>query len=226
MSNSTPIFQLARILSSYDLEELGRQRKESVKNLIQFVRESDKNFDEAQYPIGRSEQFPIKINQTSFLEDPCRYCKETIRYNWAAMTNSWYQNHRSLSLNALKSGIELDKVERTFPPSGTPMNPANIRVQTQTMSCKVIFNLGPDYTPSGVRYMRMPYPQKYIPQTPPGYSAPGQYPNPAGIRPTMGKPAMPIVSKQILPQSAPVTPTSTSTKRKGRKKATKDSEEK
>ena len=129
MSAMSPVYQLARIIARKDTQELFRQYKATLSNLMQYPKAGEPTPDAKQYSTNRNDPLSRKPNPMTFLSEPFQFYQDSFSYNWIAMTIGWYQNHRSFALNVLKSGIEIDKRERSHPPTGPSANLVGIRSQ-------------------------------------------------------------------------------------------------
>ncbi len=52
-----------------------------------------------------------KLSTVNFLENPFVYYQDIFRYNWFAMTNTWYQNHRYIFPLQRKQGLDQKAIE-------------------------------------------------------------------------------------------------------------------
>eukprot|EP00826_Nyctotherus_ovalis_P040571 TRINITY_DN4011_c0_g1_i21.p2 TRINITY_DN4011_c0_g1~~TRINITY_DN4011_c0_g1_i21.p2 ORF type:complete len:189 (+),score=40.05 TRINITY_DN4011_c0_g1_i21:25-567(+) len=131
LASKSPIYQLAKIIPRQDVEDPIRSRKEQLKGFFRCRMEAD-GVEIKVEPIANYSDSPFtsKVIMNNLLENLFVYYQDIFKYNWNAMTNAWYQNHRSIALYTRKPSVEHDK-SHPLKSEHTPgySHPANLNYQ-------------------------------------------------------------------------------------------------
>ena len=207
-----PIIHLSKVRYEQKLEDSARSRKDQLKNIMNSINGNHIQVEiKPEYYASYNEILdPPKLNMFNVLENIFYQYQIISQYNWHAMTNSWYQNNRSLTLYSKKSGIEITRQEHYMTPNIPPSTPQN-----QFIS-KVNVIIGTT-SPSSVEHVRPSYINSY--------PAMNSFPNPNGIEINATRPNIPISSNPISPPSLtmPSVPiVDSTTHRRSKRKRDKD----
>lgn len=118
--SNTPIYQLAKIFSKQEIVDPIKRRKEQLKGLFQCKMIKEEPVETINNRTDSSSTF--KWNFPNLLENLFFYYQDIFRCNWNSMTNTWFQNNRSIAMYARKPGTE--QQDKNQPPQ-------NIMVKTE-----------------------------------------------------------------------------------------------
>lgn len=201
------IYQLAKILDKQIVSNPIHNRKEQLKKLFHCKMETVEV--KAEPPSNYTDTpFTSKVNMNSLLENLFVFYQDMFKFNWNAMTNAWYQNHRSIALYTRKPPMEHDK------------NHQQIKTDHATpYSSSINYQKGkPGFSPQKVQNLRPPLPPSFSAQMSGGYAG-RQAPLVSGSTPSV----TPSTAAPMRPpnvQSRAATSANTTPKRKTKKKKT------
>lgn len=110
LASKSLIYQLAKIIPRQEAEDPITNRKEQLKSFFRCRMEIDGVEIKAEHaPTYPESPFTSKVLMNSLLENLFVYYQDIFKYNWNAMINAWYQNHRSIALYTRKPSVEHDK---------------------------------------------------------------------------------------------------------------------